>query len=90
MNKTLLASTLLSMTLASPLWAGTPTTMDANQLDARTICEQYAHEDQINPNQMADYVARCLQDMNSNPDASQMIPPMNEGIAQPMNPAPTK
>ena len=63
MNKSILtAVTIIGLAIVNPIWAEMPD-LDSNQKENQAICEQYAQEDQITPDQMAEYMNQCLQDV---------------------------
>ena len=63
MNKSILTiAAIISLAIATPVWAETPD-LDPNQQEEQAACKRYAQEDQIAPDQMAEYMSRCLQDV---------------------------
>ena len=63
MNRSILIfAAIISLAIATPVWAETPD-LASNQQEDQATCEQYAQEDQIAPDQMAEYMSRCLQDL---------------------------
>ncbi|MBF0381303.1 MAG: hypothetical protein HQL69_09805 [Magnetococcales bacterium] len=62
MNKKMLVATILSITLASPIWAADKVSPDAFKED-RIYCEMYATQDKVSQDKMAKYLASCLQEI---------------------------
>ena len=63
MNRSILIfAAIISLAIATPVWAETPD-LDANQQEDQATCKRYAQEDQIAPDQMTEYMSRCLRDM---------------------------
>ncbi len=62
MNKSFLATVLFGLLVSSPVWAETPASSYTPE-DDRALCERYAKEDGVTPNQMADYMKQCLRDL---------------------------
>ena len=77
MKKTIFTiATIISLAITTPVWTET-LDLDSNQQDNQTLCDQYAQEDQIAPDQMAEYMSRCLQSMTE-PEGSAHDPAVLE------------
>jgi hypothetical protein len=62
MNKKLLAVTILSIAITTPVWAVEQVSEPAND-KGRVVCERYAEEDEVPAAKMAGYMALCLEEI---------------------------
>ncbi|MEO5377551.1 MAG: hypothetical protein H7832_07190 [Magnetococcus sp. DMHC-6] len=53
---------------ATSAWATEAKEANPTQENYQAICEKYAKEDQIAPDQIADYIAQCFKDLGGNAD----------------------
>ncbi|MBF0425342.1 MAG: hypothetical protein HQL66_05955 [Magnetococcales bacterium] len=52
-----------------------------SEMDIRMSCEKFAEDDHIPPAELGAYMAKCMQDLMSDPSEQSGIPPMDEDLA---------
>ncbi|MBF0370053.1 MAG: hypothetical protein HQL52_11415 [Magnetococcales bacterium] len=68
MNKSILSTAaIIALVVATPVWAETPDFEESQQED-QAICERYAQEDQVAPDEVAEYMSQCLRDLSGSAD----------------------